>query len=43
VFEQPRATGWYAVGADRVKEEDRTVIEAIRMDESSAGSCTSGR
>ena len=34
VFEQPVSTGWYAVGADWAKEEDKTVFVVFRMDES---------
>ena len=34
VFEEPVSTGWYAVGADWAKEEDKTVIVVFRVDES---------
>jgi len=34
VFEEPVATGWYAVGTDWAKEEDKTVIVVMRIDES---------
>ena len=33
VFEEPQATGWYAIGADWAKEKDKTVIVVARVDE----------
>ena len=33
VFEEPQATGWYAIGADWAKEEDKTVIVVAKVDE----------
>ena len=33
VFEEPQATGWYAIGADWAKERDKTVIVVARVDE----------
>lgn len=34
VFEEPVTTGWYAMGADWAKEDDKTVIVVFRIDES---------
>jgi hypothetical protein len=34
VFEEPQVNGWYALGADWAKEEDKTVIVVFRIDES---------
>lgn len=34
VFEEPQVNGWYAMGADWAKEEDKTVIVVFRIDES---------
>jgi|GEM_PF-1250123 len=34
VFEEPQVNGWYAMGADWAKEEDKTVIVVFRVDES---------
>ena len=33
IFEEPETTGWYAVGADWAKEEDKTVIVVAKIDE----------
>lgn len=32
IFEEPSPTGWYAIGADWAKEEDKTVIVVARID-----------
>ena len=32
VFAEPEVTGWYAMGADWAKEEDKTVIVVMRVD-----------
>lgn len=33
VFEEPEVTGWYAMGTDWAKEEDKTVFVVMRIDE----------